>query len=142
VDLVNPRNLALIGATLGAGTGAVGLLFPESFASLFGVPLDVTATSLARGLCASYLGFAALNWAARDLTDVAAWRVVAVGNATSWGVSAAVAATALASGVGNSVAVVVVGLQLVMTIAWLGVFARSRRSSPGTGRLAVRDARQ
>ena len=138
---MNPRNLALLGAALGAGTGAVGLLVPESFASLFGIPLDATSTSLARGLCASYLGFAALNWAARDLIDRAAWRVVAVGNATSWGISAAVAALALTSGLGNSAAYGLVGLQLVMTIAWLGVFARSRQSSPGTGGLAVRDAR-
>ena len=138
---MQPRNLALVGAALGAGFGAVGLIVPESLAALFGIPLDATATVLVRLVCASYVGFGALNWAARDLTDGAAWRVVAVGNATGWAISGAVAAIALASGLGNSVAWVVVALQFVMTIAWLGVFARSRRSGRDTSSLGVRDAR-
>jgi hypothetical protein len=138
---MQPRNVALVGAVLGAGFGAVGLIVPESLAALFGIPLDVTSTGLVRLLCASYVGIGALNWAARDLTDGEAWRVVAVGNATGWAISGAVAAIALPSGLGNSVAWVVVALQFVMTIAWLGVFARSRRSGPGTSSLGVRDAR-
>ena len=135
------RNLALVGAALGAGFGVVGLIAPESLMSLFGIPLDVTATSLVHLVCASYVGLGALNWAARDLTDGAAWRAVAVGNATSWGISGAVAAIGLASGLGNSVAWVVVALQLVMTIAWLAVYAGSRRANPGTDSLGLRDAR-
>ncbi len=135
------RNVALVGAALGAGFGTVGLIAPESLAALFGFSLDVTATGLVRLMCASFVGFGALNWAARDLTDEDAWRVVAVGNATSWALSGAVAASGLASGLGNSVAWVAVALQVVMTIAWLGVFARSRRSGPDAGNLRVRDAR-
>lgn len=77
---MQPRNLALVGAALGAGCGAVGLIVPGSFATLFEIPLDATATALVRLVCASYVGFGALNWAARDLTDQAAWRVVAIGN--------------------------------------------------------------
>jgi hypothetical protein len=140
---MRPRNVALVGAALGAGFGVVGLIVPESLAALFGegIPLDATATGLVRLLCASYVGFGVLNWAARDLSDGAAWRVLAVGNATSWAISGAVAAIALASGLGNSVAWVVVALQLVTTIAWLSVFAWSRRSGPGTSSLGVRDAR-
>lgn len=138
---MQPRNLALVGAALGAGFGTVGLIVPGSLAALFGIQLDATATALVRLVCASYVGFGALNWAARALTDGAAWRVVAVGNATGWAISGVVAATAMASGLGNSVAWVVVALQFVMTIAWLGVFARSRRSGRGTSSLGVRDAR-
>jgi len=138
---MQPRNLALVGAALGVGFGAVGLIVPEPLMSLFGIPVDVAATSLVRLLCASYVGIGALNWASRDLTDAEAWRVVAVGNATGWAISGAVAAIALASGLGNSVSWVVVALQFVMTIAWLGVFARSRRSGPDTSSLGVREAR-
>jgi hypothetical protein len=140
---MKPRNIALVGAALGAGFGGFGLIVPESLAALFGegIPLDPTAIGLVRLLCASYVGIGALNWAARDLTEGEAWRVVAVGNATGWASSGAVAAIALASGLGNSVSWVVVALQLVMTIAWLGVFARSRRSGAGTSSLRVRDAR-
>jgi hypothetical protein len=138
---MQPRNLALVGVALGAGFGVVGLIVPESLAALLGMSLDATATVLVRLVCASYVGFGVLNWAARDLTDAAAWRVVAVGNATDWAISGVVAAIALASGLGNSVGWVVVGLQLVMTIAWLGVFVRSRPSGPGASSLGVRDTR-
>jgi len=138
---MQPRNLALVGAALGAGFGAVGLIVPGSLASLFGIQLDATATALVRLACASYVGFGALNWAARDLTDGAAWRVVAVGNATGWAISGAVMATALASGLGNTIAWFIVALQFVTSVAWLGVFARSRRSGPGTSSLGMIDAR-
>ena len=124
------RNSALVGAALGAGFGAVGLIVPGPLAALFGLQLDATATALGRLVCASYLGLGAMNWAARDLTDEAARRVVAVGNATSWAISGAVVAAALASGLGNATAWLIMALQFVMTIAWLSVFARSRRSGP------------
>lgn len=126
------RNLALLGAALGAGFGAVGLIVPGSFATLFGIQLDATATALVRLVCASYLGLGALNWAARDLADGAAWRVVAVGNATGWAISGAVVAVALASGLGNATAWLIVALQFVMTVAWLSVLAGNRRSGPVT----------
>ena len=126
------RNLALVGAALGAGFGAVGLIVPGSFATLFGIQLDATATALVRLACASYLGLGALNWAARDLTDQAAWRVVAIGNAPGWAISGAVVAAALASGLGNATAWLIVALQFVMTIAWLSVLAGNRRSGPDT----------
>ena len=126
------RNVALLGAALGAGFGAVGLIVPGSFATLFGIQLDATATALGRLACASYLGFGALNWAARDLTDQAAWRVVAIGNATGWAISGAVVAAALASGLGNATAWLIVALQFVTTIAWLSVLAGNRRSGPDT----------
>jgi hypothetical protein len=138
---MQPRNLALVGAALGAGFGAVGLIVPGSLAALFGIQLDATATALVRLVCASYVGLGALNWAARDLTDGAAWRVVAVGNATGWAISGVVVATALASGLGNATAWLIVALQFVTTVAWLGVFARSRRSGPDTSNSATRDAR-
>lgn len=140
---MQPRNVALAGAALGTGFGVVGLIAPESLAGFFGggIPLDAAATALVRLLCASYVGFAALNWAARDLSERAAWRAIAVGNATSWAISGAVATIGLASGLGNALAWVVVALQLAMTLAWLTVFARSRRSGPGTSSLEVGAAR-
>ena len=138
---MHPRNLALVGAALGAGFGAVGLIVPGSFATVFGIQLDATATALGRLACASYVGLGALNWAARDLTDQAAWRVVAVGNATGWAISGAVVAMALASGLGNTTAWFIVALQFVMTIAWLGVVAWSRGSSTDRSISGLRDAR-
>ncbi len=138
---MQPRNMALVGAALGAGFGAVGLIVPGSLATIFGLELDATATALVRLVCASYIGFGVMNWAARDLADGAAWRVVAVGNATGWAISGVVVAIGLASGLGTAIGWFIVALQFVMTIAWLGVFARSRRQGPHTSGLGVRDAR-
>ena len=138
---MQPRTLALVGAALGASFGLVGLIVPGSLATLFGIQLDATATALVRLVCASYVGLGALNWTARDLTDRAAWRVVAVGNATGWAISGVVFAGALTSGLGNAIAWLIVALQVVTTVAWLGVFAWSRRSGADTGSLRTSGAR-
>ena len=119
------RTIALVGAAVGVGFGAVGLIVPGFFASLFGIDLNPTATALFRALCASYVGLAALDWSSRNVTDAAAWRAIAVGNATGWALSGAVYATALASGLGNSIAWSIVALQVAMTLLWLSLVARS-----------------
>jgi hypothetical protein len=61
---MQPRNVALVGAAVGAGFGVVGLIVPGFFTTLFGIELNATATALIRLLCASYVGIAALDWAA------------------------------------------------------------------------------
>jgi hypothetical protein len=122
---MQPRNVALVGAAVGAGFGVVGLIVPGFFATLFGMEQTATTTALIRALCASYVGIAALDWAARNVTDAAAWRAIAVGNATGWAISGVVYATALVSGLGNSIAWSIVALQFAMTLLWLSLVARS-----------------
>ena len=43
-------------------------------ATAFGISLDPIGIDLVRLACAAYLGYAALNWMARGVTDAAAWR--------------------------------------------------------------------
>ena len=124
---MQPRNVALVGAALGTGFGAVGLIAPGFFATLSGIQVDEATTALIRLVCASYVGFAALDWLARDVTDETAWRAIAAGNATGWGLSGVVMATALMSGLGSSIAWLVVALQFAMVLVWLGVVAQSSR---------------
>ena len=90
--------------------------------------MDATSTALIRLVSASYVGFGVLDWAALDLTDRAAWRVVAVGNTTGWALGGVVMATALASGLGNTIAWSIVAIQVAMTIGWLGVIAWTSRT--------------
>ena len=125
---MQPRNLALLGAVLGVGFGAVGLIFPGSLGAFFGIQMDATSTALIRLVSASYVGFGVLDWAALDLTDRAAWRVVAVGNTTGWALGGVVMATALASGLGNTIAWSMVAIQVAMTVGWLGVIAWTSRT--------------
>ena len=125
---MQPRNLALIGAALGVGFGAVGLIFPGSLGAFFGIQMDATSTALIRLVSAAYVGFGVLDWAALDLTDRAAWRAIAFGNTTGWALGGVVMATALASGLGNTIAWSMVAIQVAMTIGWLGVIAWTSRT--------------
>ncbi len=125
---MQPRNLALVGAALGVRFGAVGLIAPGSLGAFFGIQMDATSTALIRLVSASYVGFGVLDWAALDLTDRAAWRVVAVANTAGWALGGVVMATALASGLGNTVAWGMVAIQVAMTIGWLGVIAWTSRT--------------
>ena len=125
---MQPRNLALLGAALGVGFGGVGLILPGSLGAFFGIQMDATSTALIRLVGASYVGFGVLDWAALDLTDPAARRVIAVGNATGWALGGVVMATALASGLGNTIAWGMVAIQVAMTIGWLGVIAWTSRT--------------
>ena len=122
---MNRRNVALVGATVGAGFGVVGLIVPGFFATLFGIQIDETTTALIRLACASYVGLAVLDWMARDVTDAAAWRAIAVGSAIGWALSAVVIATALMSGLGSPMAWLMVAVQVTMALAWLSVVAQS-----------------
>jgi len=127
---MQPRNVAIMGAALGMGFGAVGLIVPGFFASIFGIGNDATTTALIRLACASYVGLAAMDWMARDVTDAAAWRAIAVGSAIGWALSGVVMATTLASGLGDSIAWLVVVIQFAMAFAWLSVVAQSSRRLP------------
>ena len=122
---MNRRNVALVGAAVGAGFGAVGLLVPGLFGTLFGIQIDATTSALLRLACASYVGLAVLDWMARDVTDAAAWRAIAVGSATGWALSAVVIAIALMSGLGSPMAWLMVAVQVTMALAWLSVVAQS-----------------
>ena len=110
------------------GIRAVGLIFPGSLGAFFGIQMDATSTALIRLVSASYVGFGVLDWAALDLTDRAGWRAVAVGNTTGWALGGLVMATALASGLGNTIAWSMVAIQVAMTIGWLGVIAWTSRT--------------
>ena len=119
---MQPRNLALLGAALRDRSGQSDSS-SGSLGAFFGIQMDATSTALIRLVSASYVGFGVLDWAALDLTDRAAWRVVAVGNTTGWALGGVVMATALASGLGNAIAWSMVAIQVAMTIGWLGVIA-------------------
>jgi hypothetical protein len=73
----DPRAMKTFAAAAAAVSfvgGLGGLLAPGPLAGAFGVSLDPVRTDLLRLAFVSYLGYAALNWSARDVTDAAAWR--------------------------------------------------------------------
>jgi hypothetical protein len=122
---MTPRTIATVAAVTSLLAGAIGLVAPQALGSAFGLQVDETAAALIRLACAAYIGFAALAWLARDLTDPAAWRAVAGANAVSWALSSVVVATALVSGVGDARVWVMVAMQVAFALAWATVLLRA-----------------
>jgi len=119
------RALATISAAFGLVVGGIGLVAPATLAGTFGVTLDGVAVELARLACASYVAFGVLTWLARDIDDPIAWRAVAAGNLTGWGLSGVVAALALASGYGTGTTWIILVLQIVFASAWLASLVKA-----------------
>ncbi len=80
----------MIAAAVGGVFSLAGLIDPAGLAVLYGVSADALLLATGRPLLASYLGFAILNWLARDVRDPAARRAIAIANFASWGLSLAV----------------------------------------------------
>ena len=124
------RTLATIAAVASMLFGIPGLLIPDTMTAAFGVRLDATSIAVARLACASYIGFAVLNWLARDISDAAAWRAISIGNAAAWGISAVVVTLAVLSGLGSATSWALVAMEVVFTAAWLWAYSRSTRLTP------------
>jgi hypothetical protein len=121
---MTPRTTATVAAVTSLVFGAAGIIAPESLGAAFGIVLDPTGLALARLACAAYLGYAALAWLIRDVTDPGAWRAVAGSNSLSWGVSACVVAAAVISGLGDPRVWAVVAMQALFAAAWALAYGR------------------
>ena len=125
---MTPGTLARIAGATSLLFGSAGLVAPEAFATAFGVRLDAFDLALARLACASYVGFGALNWLTRDITDARAWGAITAGNAVSWVVSAAVVIQAMLLGLGQPTTLLLVALQLGYAGAWAAMYVRVSRA--------------
>lgn len=136
---MTPGTLAWIAGATAVAFGGAGLLVPEIFAAAFGIQLDGTGAALSRLACASYIGFGALNLMARHLEDAAAWRAISAGNAVGWAVSAGVVMHALAIGLGQVSALLLVVLQIGYAVAWAATYVRvsSLRGLEADGNLSA-----
>ena len=116
--------------------GRGGVARARAMSSVFGVTLDDLGVSLTRLLGASYLGYAAIAWFARDVTDHAAARAIALGGVASWAISAVVTVTGIVSGLAGAQAWLLVAVEAAFAAAW-GYFELRRsdgRSHPRDGR--------
>ncbi len=122
---MSPRRLAPVAAIFSIVSGGAGLIAPAPLASAVGLTLDPTAVVLVRLACASYVGYGALNWFARGLTDGEAWRAIAGGNAVAWAFGTGVSILAVASGIGDGRVFAMVAVQVAFTLLWgVGAFER------------------
>ncbi len=115
---MSPRRLASVAALVSLVSGVAGIIAPATLASLVGLTLDPTGQGLARLACASYLGYAALNWFARGVTDGTAWRAIGGANAVAWAFGAGVSVLAFVSGIGDARLLAMVAIQIVFALLW------------------------
>ena len=99
-------------------SGLAALLAPAQLGAVFGMSLDDVAVSEGRLLGAAYLGYAAIVWFARDVTDPAAVRAIALGNGVSWAISAIITAVVIASGLAGTQAWLLVAVEAAFAAAW------------------------
>lgn len=130
---MSPNRLARLAAASSIFFGLAGIAVPEAFATAFGVSLDATGLAVARLACASYVGLGILDWMARDLTDAAAWRAIAIGNLAGWAISAAVVVASILGGLGDARAWVIVALQASFAVAWALASGRAVTMLGSTG---------
>lgn len=96
---MNTKLLMRLSALFTLGLGALASFMPQEVAAHFGARPDVPAVLLIQIAGALYLGFAILNWMAKDVPIGGIYsRPVAVGNFLHFGVVTLTLDKALASG--------------------------------------------
>lgn len=117
--------------TIAAGVSVVSalalLVTPAQMGALFGVTLDDVGVAQSRLLGAAYLGYAAIAWFARNVTDRAVVRAIALGSAVSWAISAIVTVTVVGTGLAESQAWLLVAVEATFAAAWAS-FAFAERT--------------
>ena len=124
--MISRQSFMTIAALTSILSGLVGLFAPGQMGLLFGLALDDVAVAEVRLLGAAYLGYAVLNWLARNVTDRAAVRAIALGNAVSWAISAIVTAVVLVTGLAGPQAWLLVAVEAAFAAAWTSFALRER----------------
>ena len=130
--MISRQSFTTVAALTSVLSGLVGLFAPGQMGLLFGLTLDDVAVAEVRLLGAAYLGYATLAWFARDVTDLAAVRAIALGSAASWAISAVVTVTAIISGLIGWQGWLLVGVEAAFAAAWTSFALPARATVAGT----------
>jgi len=115
---MNTQTFMNVAVAVSVVTGLAGLLAPAPLASVFGVTLDDAGASEARLAGASYLGYAAIVWFAREVRDTATQRAIALGSLVSWALSLVVLAIAVVTGLAGTASWALVATAVVFAAGW------------------------
>jgi hypothetical protein len=109
---------ASIAAIFGLANAVPGLIAPAAVASLYGATVDSESALAVQMLAASYVGYALINWATRECTEIAVRRGIDAGNLVAWGASAVIWIYAASSGLTNAVGWVGAGFTVLFALGW------------------------
>jgi hypothetical protein len=112
------RSFMTVAAAVSVVSGVGGLLVPAQLGAVFGLTLNDIAISQERLLGAAYLGYGAIAWLSRDITDRAAVRAIALGSAVSWAVSAIITVAIIVPGLVGALAWLLVAVDAAFAAAW------------------------
>lgn len=110
--------LLTIAAAVAGIFGLAFVLVTDPLVSLYGITLDKAGTLVAQLFGASLLGFAALNWFARTVTDREAQRAIVLGNLVGDGVGFVMILLGQLAGVANALGWSSVAIYLLLTLGF------------------------
>lgn len=112
------RNLLVVAAVIAAIFG-VGLVVASGpLLAIYGITLDTAGTVVAQLLGASLIGFAVLDWFARDVTDPTARQAVVFGNLAGEVVGFVVILLGQLAGVANALGWTTVAIYLLLALGF------------------------
>ena len=129
--MISRQSFMTIAALTSILSGLVGLFAPGQMGLLFGLTLDDVAVAEVRLLGAAYLGYAAIAWLARGVTDRKAVSAIALGSAASWAISAVVTVTAMVSGLVGWQGWLLVAVEVAFAAAWTSFALPARATVVG-----------
>ena len=110
--------LLVVSAGIATVFGVALVLATGPLLSIYGMTVDKTGTVIAQLFGSLLIGFAVLNWFARDVTDPAGQRAVGLGNLAGDAVGLVVILVGQLAGIANQLGWTNVVIYLLLTMAW------------------------
>ena len=121
--------LLVVSAAIAAVFGAVFVVVPGPVAAIYGITLDKAGMLVAQLFGAALIGFAVLNWFARDVTDPTGRQAVVMSNLVGDAVGFVVILLGQLSGIANALGWTSVALYLLLVLGFAYVqFMGPRRA--------------
>jgi hypothetical protein len=111
-------NLLVVAAAIAAIFGVALVVVPGPLLAIYAMTVDKTGTVVAQLFGSVLIGFAVLNWFARNVTDPVARRAVVLGNLAGNVVGFVVILLGQLAGVANALGWSNVAIYLLLALAW------------------------
>ncbi len=122
------RNLLIVDAVVGFVLGVAFVFATGPLLSVYGITLDTAGTLVAQLFGAVVIGFATLNWLARNVTDPETRQAVVYGNLVGYVIGFVVILIGQLGGIANAVGWSTVAIYLLFALGFAYVqFMPARR---------------
>jgi hypothetical protein len=122
-------NLLVVSAAIAAIFGVALVVLTGPLLAIYGMTVDKTGTVVAQLFGSVLIGFAVLNWFARNVTDPEARRAVVLGNLAADAVGFVVILLGQLAGIANTLGWSNVAIYLLLTLAWAYVLFTQREGA-------------